>query len=316
MKEIEINSQAELDALPVDYNGRIFLKFGTYSEPAIIRNRTNIVLRENSSALLWGNSSAVLYGNSIAELRGNSIAELYGNSSAVLRENSIAELWENSIAVLWENSIAELWENSRAVLLENSRAVLWENSSAVLRGNSSAELWGNSQIVMETKNNDIVLHGNSRVVHWPRNIAEYADFYGIKISGDAILLYKAVRKLTIRGENQYCSDYDNSFFYRIGEIAEVSDFDERETVECGRGIHLSYLDYALRFGRGWDNLAILEIEAKTEDIIVPNFCGGKVRTKRGKVIREVPLEECGIFGQMLAKQRRKKEGNYGKTDRR
>ena len=297
MKDIEIYSQAELDALPIDYNGRIFLKFGTYSEPAIIRSRTNIVLRENSSAVLWGNSSA--------ELRENSSAVLWGNSRAELRENSSAVLWGNSRAELWENSRAELRENSSAVLWGNSSAELWENSRAELRENSSAVLWGNSQIFTETKKNDIVLHGNSRVVHQPRNIEEYADFYGIKISGDAILLYKAVRKLTIRGENQYRSNYDNSFFYRIGEIAEVSDFDERENVECGRGIHLSYLDYALRFGRDWDNLAILEIESKTEDIIVPNFCGGKVRTKRGKVIREVPLEECGIFGQMLAKQRRK-----------
>ena len=30
---------------------------------------------------------------------------------------------------------------------------------------------------------------------------------------------------------------------------------------------------------------------------------GKVRTSEAKVIREVPLEECGLFGKILARRR-------------
>ena len=45
-----------------------------------------------------------------------------------------------------------------------------------------------------------------------------------------------------------------------------------------------------------------------EKIIVPDDCPGKVRCLEVKVLREVPLEECGIYGKMIAK-RLNKESN-------
>lgn len=38
------------------------------------------------------------------------------------------------------------------------------------------------------------------------------------------------------------------------------------------------------------------------DVIVPLYGVGKVRAAKAKVIREVPLEECGIYGKILAKK--------------
>ena len=38
-------------------------------------------------------------------------------------------------------------------------------------------------------------------------------------------------------ETFVCSDRDNNFVYRIGEIVEVADFDENRWNECTRGIH-------------------------------------------------------------------------------
>ena len=38
-------------------------------------------------------------------------------------------------------------------------------------------------------------------------------------------------------ESFVASDYDNSFFYRVGETVEVADFDENRWNECSTGIH-------------------------------------------------------------------------------
>lgn len=60
--------------------------------------------------------------------------------------------------------------------------------------------------------------------------------------------------------------------------------------------------WALDYGYNWDNLAIIEVEADVTKIVVPKNGSGKVRTDRVKVLREVPFEECGLRGKMLAKK--------------
>lgn len=47
----------------------------------------------------------------------------------------------------------------------------------------------------------------------------------------------------------------------------------------------------------------LELEANADEIVVPLYETGKVRAPKALVIREVPLEEAGIMGKILAKRR-------------
>lgn len=70
------------------------------------------------------------------------------------------------------------------------------------------------------------------------------------------------------------------------------------------GIHVSHLDQALHYGSSWDDLAILEVTTRIDDIVCPENTDGKVRTSRVKVIREVPLGECGVYGKILANRRK------------
>ena len=42
---------------------------------------------------------------------------------------------------------------------------------------------------------------------------------------------------TIAEEREVKSNYDNSFIYKVGEIVEVTDFDENRWEECASGIH-------------------------------------------------------------------------------
>lgn len=51
------------------------------------------------------------------------------------------------------------------------------------------------------------------------------------------------------------------------------------------------------------DLAIIEVETKINDVVLPRNADGKVRTSEVKVLREVPLQECSVFGKILAKRR-------------
>ena len=254
MKEIIVRSQSELDELPIDFDGRIIIKFGTPFNRAVVNREFpySVEARENSSVEAWGNSSVVARENSSVVARGNSYVEARENSSVVARENS------------------------------------------------SVEAWGNTQVVDCTKKHDITTNGNARIVYNPRNIAEYLDYYGIQQSDGRVKLYKAVHKRNGRCVSDKISDFE----YIIGKTAIADGLTTDQNVDCGRGIHISFKEWALDFGNGWDGLAILEVEADVSNIVVPLNGSGKVRTDKVLVLREVPLEECGLLGRIMAKKRR------------
>ena len=244
-KEIEVFSQKELDEIPVDFHGRIFIKFGTRANKAIVLKR---------------------YPNSSVEARGN--------SSVVA------------------------WENSSVVARENSSVKARGNSSVEARGNSSVEGSGNAQIVDVEKRGTVSVKGNARIVYNPKTPEEYAESYGLTCSNGYMRLFKAVRKYGDR----YLSDRDNEFEYFIGETINADGLDASRFNSCGKGIHAAHLAWCLDYGMDWTNLAILEIEMPMETMVVP-VEGGKVRADHCRVIREVPLEECGIYGKILAKRK-------------
>ena len=245
LNEITVKSQDELDAIPLDFKGGIYIEFGTYYTPAIVRNKyyRTVVARENSSVVACGNSSV----------------EAFGNSSVEARENSSVEAWENSSVV--------------------------------------AD--GNTQVVDRLRGGKIEITGNARIVYMPKTIDEYCSFYGIKRTKKKGKFFKAVRK---SDTGEYFSDKDWDFLYVIGKKAKADFLTEDTSEECGHGIHIAHLNWCLDYGKDWNNLAILEVEAYLDKIIVPDDCPGKVRCLEVKVLREVPLEECGIYGKMIAKR--------------
>ncbi len=180
----------------------------------------------------------------------------------------------------------------------NSSVVAWENSSVVAWENSSVEAWGNTQVTDCLNGGKIKVSGNARIVYYPKNIHDFMNFYGIKHTKTKAIFYKAVRK----EEGIYFSDYNNKFAYTIGETKAEPGINKDIEEDCGQGTHISYLNWALDFGSDWKNLAILEVETKISDIVFPKNTIGKVRTSEVKVLREVPLEECGLYGKILAQR--------------
>ena len=174
----------------------------------------------------------------------------------------------------------------------------YDNASVRVRDNASVVAYGNVQIVKHSESTTITISANARIVYIPKTVSEFLDFYGIKHTDTTAIFYKAVRKIN----GVYCSDYDRNFTYKIKRVKKEK-CDKNPDKNCSTGIHVAYLNWALDYGRAWDNLAILEVEVNIEDIILPTNSTGKVRTNRVKVLREVPLEECGILGNIIARRR-------------
>ena len=239
MNEKIVTSQAELDAIPVDYNGRIIIKFGTPEKRAVVREKylRSVVASDNSSVVAWGNSS----------------------------------VWAS------DNSSVEAWDNS------------------------SVEAWGNCQVVDAHRRGNIKVSGNARIVYNPDNITDWALANGITITDGKIRLYKAVHKR----DGKYIADWDNDFTYTIGAVAEANGFTTDPAEDCGQGIHMATLGWSAAYRREWGDIALLELEANADEIVVPLYETGKVRAPKALVIREVPLEEAGIMGKIMAKRRAK-----------
>ncbi len=308
LEEITVKTQAELNDIPEDFGGRIYIEFGTHRNKAVVskkyrrsvvaRGNSSVVARENSSVVAWENSSVVAWGNSSVVARENSSVVARGNSSVVARGNSSVVAWENSSVEAWGNSSVEARENSSVVARRNSSVVAWGNSSVVAWENSSVVAKNNAQIVDRLSGGRIEITGNARIVYMPKTIDEYCSFYDIKHDKKKGLFYKSVHKR----DDRYFSDNDRDFEYVIGEKVIADKLDSNKTVDCGHGIHIAHKTWALDFGRNWADLAILEVEADLDEIIIPVNCSGKVRCGEVKVIREIPLEECGLYGKILSKR--------------
>lgn len=348
--EITVKSQEELDMIPVDYAGRIFIKFGTRQSPAIVSKmyRGSVAALDNSFVEVWGyssvrawdnsaveahdNSSVKAWGNSYVEAWDNSYVEAYDNSSVDAYDNSFVSAWsnntikahnnssvmahcnssvracENSSVMAWDNSFIAACDDSSVVAYHNSSVVAWDNSSVTAcdnsfvtpHDNSSVTAAGNSQIrIFQPTDTRIQLSGNSRIVHTPTTINEYVSFYGIEHNEKTGRFFKAVHRSE---DGTLRSDRDTSFRYVVGETIRQA-CDPYVTTECSYGIHISHLNWALAFGYSWGDLAIIEVETDLDKVVVPLAGNGKVRTSEVKVLREVPLEECGAYGKMLARRR-------------
>ena len=343
MNEKIVTSQAELDAIPVDYNGRIIIKFGTPGKRAVVSKKylcpvevhgnsyvcaydnsyvcahdnssvcaydnssveaydnSYVCAHDNSSVCAYDNSSVEAHDNSYVCAHDNSYVCAYGNSSVEARGNSYVCAYDNSYVCAYGNSSVEAHDNSYVEARGNSYVCAHDNSSVCAYDNSSVEARGNSQVVDAHRRGNIKVFGNARVVYNPDNITDWASANGITITDGKIRLYKAVHKR----DGKYVADWDNDFIYTIGAVAEANGFTADPAEDCGQGIHMATLGWSAGYGRGWGDIALLELEADADEIVVPLYETGKVRAPKALVIREVPLEEAGIMGKILAKRREK-----------
>ena len=116
---------------------------------------------------------------------------------------------------------------------------------------------------------------------------QFSLYYSVKTDGDNAILYKSVNK-------NLTAFYDNVFSYKVGEtIKHKCDNDLYK--ECSEGLHISYKDWAIRFGKDKtnsnNNFVVLECSVPLDKIVLPKNSDGKVRTSELTVLRILPEEE-------------------------
>lgn len=354
LKEIKVSTQEELDTIPDDFKGKIYIKSSAiivirkkYLAPIIVSGNSYVVAKNNTCVEAFGDSYVVAEENAYVIARddtrvvakGYSHIKAKGASVITARECSDVLAFENSSVIALGNSHITAYDISSVVAYEKSCVIAVGNSSVVAKAGSrveafgiaNVEAWdysgvaaresacvkafgysnviayensiisatGNVQVIDKQKDGEIQISGNARIIYRPKNINEFLDFYNIKHTDTKAIFYKAVHRTNQK--DVFKSDYDPDFEYIIGQTkTEMCNADAG--LNCASGIHISYLEWALDFGLEWRDLAIIECETEISDILIPENSNGKVRTSKIKVLREVPLEQCGIYGKILAKK--------------
>ena len=263
-------------------------------------------MRENSQVnYMWENSQVnYMWGNSqVKEMRGNSqVNYMWGNSQVkeMWGNSQVKEMWGNSqVNYMRENSqVKEMRENSQVnYMRENSQVKEMYGTTSISNAIGSNKITTFGYNIIKTteknkKNLQLSLSKDSYLFIIPEyditSLDEFSKHHPVKHKTDGTLIvYKAVHK---NNDGKYVSHYDNKFIYTIGEIKEHP-LDPQQTQSCSKGLHISGLAWALKFGFGWDDLAILEMEVNENDILIASDTDGKFRTSKLTVIREVPREE-------------------------
>ena len=217
--------------------------------------------------------------------------------SVVARGSASVEARNSASVVAWDSASVVAWDSASVEARNSASVEAWDSASVEACGSASVEAKHNSQVNDKTKTHNVSVSGNARVVYDPQNIQEYIDTYELENDGKTVRLFKAVHKRN----GKYMADW-TPFEYVIGEVAEADSLDEDVNEDCGHGIHMAYKEWCLSYGANWPDLAVLEMEAEIDGVIVPLGGPGKVRAAKAKVIREVPLEECGLYGNILARR--------------
>ncbi len=281
------------------------------SQVGVMRESSQVgVMRESSQVRVMRESSQV------REMRESSQVGVMRESSqvGVMRESSqVRVMWESSqVGVMRESSqVREMRESSQVgVMRESSQVREMRESSQVreMRESSQVKLYGEAMVsaysaksiechgynVVRIMNGQkeyvtVKMNKDSHLIVIPAfkpTFEDYAKRYPIVVKGKNAILYKAVHKRDVR----FYSDYDRSFMYEVGKKSECEVNKDKES-SCSYGLHVADKNWALAFGRGWEDMALLECEVPKRSIVVANDCDGKVRTSELKVIREVPKEE-------------------------
>ena len=284
MDEVIVTSQAEYNALPADYKGCITVtgdaRIEAGSSAAIINvcNLAIVAVHGSSTVIAYDSSKVIAYDSSKVIAHNTSFVRARDCSTVVSYESSYVEAYSHSTVRAYNMSTVRGFDSS--TISSYDLSVVEANWSCAVSA------YGSSQVV-NFGHHKVMLSGQAREIAVPANIEEYSNWYNIPIIDNKIKLYKAVHK---SANGDYYSNYDSHFCYSIGREYKV-DCDEDIDKECSYGLHVSHLDWAINYGRGWADAAILEVEVPIECIMVPRGTDGKIRTSKLKVLREVPQEE-------------------------
>lgn len=294
MNRIYVRSQEQFDAIPLDYRGTIIILAGNanFMVLKVKNDYPNAIIDAGASVRVFVYDSAMVHvrGSLTVDAYDSATVHAFGRATVHAYNHTKIFAYDASVVNAYSSSAVFACDHARICAYDSSKAIACDWATVYAFDGATTYAYGFSQVLDRTVGRNIVVEGDARIVYNPQTIEDYIRHYAIESDGKTCLLYKAVHKR----DGKYFADW-NGYEYKLGEIAAADDLDTNVNNDCGKGIHLSHLRYAFGFGRTWDDLAILELEAENDKIIVPLGNPGKVRTLKAKVIREVPRDEWNLF---------------------
>ena len=266
MNEIIINTQAELDAVDVNFDG--IIKIMGIGIRVSLRYQYRVVAWENSSVEARENSSVVARGNSSVEARENSSVVARGNSSVVARGNSSVVARGNSSVVAWENSSVEARGNVCV---------------RIFTGIKTLSLFGFS-VLFQPFDLKFKFKKEKTVLIQKFKPQKYLDREVINVKKNQVILFKKVSKDFKTQEGT-----KNETLWEIGATVTHPAWNPAQR-ECGEGkFHACSRPYFCDEFRTNKEDRYIAIQIKTDDLYewtAPEY-PHKIAFKEGKVLYEV-----------------------------
>lgn len=260
------------------------------SSYVVARDSSCVIARDSSYVVTWDSSSVVAWDSSEVMAWGSSDIFARGSSRVVARESATVEAWDSAHVVTWDSSEVIARDEAQVIARDSSYVEACGSSTVEARDSSCVEasrfttvhLYSASATVTGGVVIDIAALDLTHITDW-------AEYHGVKVEGDEVIVYKAVDAELRSGRG---------FAYPIGETVECPDW--KADAECGHGLHLSpsptqgrdYFRQATRFLRcavPVDELVV--IDGKFTDIVP------KLKAKIVRVICEVDVHgrEIDLF---------------------
>jgi len=217
LSEIIVRSQEELDAIPLNYKGRIY-----------IDSDVNIWIKIRHSyyypVAIKGNSSVVVcvFPPVVNDFPDFPTVEAYDKSAIVLNGYSFAKAYGQSSVEAYEFSTVEAFDHSSVKAFDMSRVKTYDESSAVLSADSSARAFDNSTVRA---------FGNTSVRAFDSSFVEAFDFSSVgafENSSVEAWEYAAVRAYG----NSSVRAYGNAQVVDFLQGASIKVFDNARIVSC------------------------------------------------------------------------------------
>lgn len=351
MEDITVINQEELDAIPNDFPGNIYIYFGTRDDPARISKdyvgavmaigNSCVIAEKNSSVKAYGKStvkavdrsSVSAYEYSNVEAHDYSDIEVFGNGHVNSYDHSRVCSYGNSKVYAFRNTFVVGHEDSYIISFESINVEIHDNCAAVINGVIHVETFGNSMVeafsnctvkayneskVIAHDNCTVVAHedsiitadmnaqvidqlsekgridilGNARILHIPRTAEEYCSFNGIEHDHNTGRFLLRVHKRN----GLFYSDQFPEFVYEIGEKTKVN--------FCKNYIPVRNLTNRIDDNSmDWVDLSVIEVEVDLDNIVIHQDFGDVAKCSEVTVLREVPLAECGMYGEILSRMK-------------
>ncbi len=114
MYELTARNQEEFEAIPIDFDGRINVAFGTKDNPAIIKRKWkhSIVILGDSYVNSYDNVKLFVTGSAVVNAYDATDIEAIGNSKINAYDSSFIKAYGNSYVKAYDNATVYSFDSS------------------------------------------------------------------------------------------------------------------------------------------------------------------------------------------------------------